>query len=114
MPAARQQHRPLAPTRSLFSDVPDAPGVYCSTRPLAERWCYYVLGTEARVLQVVRPADYETDAEVVARLMADAMSTAEPRVPILALVSDDSLTAFGFSPSLHRPLSLPRLVRAQP
>lgn len=114
MPAARQKHRPLAPFRSLFSDLPDPPGVYCSTQRLAERWCYYALGTEAKVLQVVRPGDYETDAEVVARLVAEGMSQAEPRPPLLALVNADTLTAYGFDPSIHRPLSLPRLVRAQP
>src|SRR4051812_47274338 len=106
--SALRRGRPV-PARPLFSRAPDPPGVYHSTVPVRDRWVFYALGPDAELLGCGRPECHETDDEIVARLMS--LIYEDPRPTALALVSSDSLIAHGFSPSLHRPLSLPRLVR---
>lgn len=107
MPSTSQQHAPV-PARALLSDAPDPPGVYHSLHQVRNRWVFYALGLEAMLLDCRVPRLDELDADVIVQL--EALLPDERRPTTLELVNTDTLTAAGFSPSLHRPLSLPRLV----
>lgn len=109
MKSALRRVAASVPARPMFSDAPDPPGVYHSVCRLRRRWVYYALGPDAKLLGCEHPPWNETDDEVVARLLE--LVQHDPRPSTLALINADSLIAHGFSPSFHRPLSLPRLVR---
>lgn len=112
--ALRRDDRPV-PIRPMFAETVDPPDVYRTPVQLRGRSVLYALGPSGRLLDYHRPEPDETDEEVVARLMAlvDRVRE-EPRLPALALINADTIIAHGFSPSFHRPLSLPRLLRERP
>jgi hypothetical protein len=99
----------------MFAETVDPPDVYRTPAEIRGRPVLYALGPRAQLLDYHRPEPDETDEEVVARLIALLNDVRdEPRLPALALVNADTIIAHGFSPSFHRPLSLPRLVQETP
>lgn len=110
-PSALRRDLPV-PVRPMFAETMDPPDVYRTPAEIRGRPVLYALGPRARLLDYHRPEPDETDEEVVARLMALVDSVRdEVQPPTLALINVDTIIAHGFSPSFHRPLSLPRLVR---
>jgi hypothetical protein len=105
MPSASRKPSNV-PARPLLSDAPDPPGVYHSLHQTRNRWIFYALGLEGMLLDCRVPRLDELDDDVIAQLAA--LVPDEPRPTTLQLLQAD--VTDGFSPSLHRPLSLPRLV----
>lgn len=56
------------PTRPLFSDAIDEPGVYRSASMLRGRWIYYALGRDGAFVDCRHPQPGELDEDVVAVL----------------------------------------------
>lgn len=102
--ARRFNERP--PVRSMLSDLPAPPGVYRSRFKYAQRWVYYALGIDAELLHAIRPADDETDDEVV-HALRDMMRD-EPRIPALRVLEAHA-TGRVLDVSFPRPFALPRL-----
>lgn len=109
MHSASQSKRSTVPARPLFSDAPAEPGVYRSLHKVRDRWIFVALGLEGIFLGCRHPRFNELDDDVIAQL--EALLPDEVRPSALALVNADAITAAGFDPSFHRPLSLPRLER---